>query len=263
MFIMLHGGTDMAVLASYTGYYDPLSTVPDNIKTEWETTLKGERARILSALIEKITNADEFKTRLSDPAYDSWKDFISSDWLDADLIKLKFRTKLGGAYSSWNTGVQNAFASGGTFETNVTNKKDKFVKARFPMGAVGIKYSTGWLCAYKAMGTITGDKRVLIYADPTKDTWSPANTVANGFPAGVARNVRAIGIGIIVQGLVIAQYAVDAGLTTERDAIISAINTKFDNTVEKLGDTGKTISCSIAWDSVAGKLKALASVSTA
>jgi len=239
----------------YKGYYSPLSDVPDAIMTEWETTLKGERARILSALQEKITNADEFITKLANPASEAWASFVSSDYPDAEFLKLKHKVKLKSAFDAWNTGISNAFQEGGTFETNVTNKKDKFEKARYPMGAVGLRYLTGWGPAYKAMGYITGDKRVAIYL--TGDD-SVTGTPQNIFPTNVVKFVRPMGIAIFVQGLVLAYYAHEAGLTTERDAVITAINSKFDNSVEKLVDTDAwtNVEIEIGYDSIADRIYA-------
>ena len=241
----------MSVVVDYKGYYSPIAEVPSDIMDEWEQTLKGERARILSALTTKIPNADAFKSKIAEPAYTVWESFVSDTFPDVDLIKLKMRIKLLTAYDSWNTGVQNAFAEGGTFETNVTNKKDKFAKARYPMGVTGIRYKVGWLCGYKALGVITGDVRVLKYMG-TDDSIS--GEVTNIFPSGVNKFVRALGLPIIVQGLVIAQYAHENGLDSERDAVISATNTKLDNTVEKLVNTGYTLDLKIGYEPTADRL---------
>jgi len=239
----------------YKGYYSPLTAVPDDVMTEWETVLKGERARILAALQEKITNADEFITKLANPASEAWASFVNPDYADAEFLKLKHRVKLKSAFDSWNTGVANAFAEGGTFEINVTNKKDKFQKARYPMGAVGLRYLMGWGPAYKAMGYITGDKRVAIYLTGD-DTASGEPT--NIFPTTVVKYVRPMGIAIFTQGLVLAYYAHEAGLSTERDAVITAINSKFDDSVEKLVDTTlwTNVEVEIGYDSIADRIYA-------
>ena len=222
---------------------------------EWEATLKGERARILSALTEKISNASEFISKLAEPSADAWENFIASTWPDADLIKLKQRVKLKSAYNPWNTGVQNAFAEGGTFETNVTNKKDKFQKARYVLGSVGLKYLTGWGPAYKSMGYITGDQRVALYvtADDTV-TGTPQNV----FPANIVKFVRPMGIAIFNQGLILAYYAHENGLTTERDAIITNINNKLNNSIVPLIDTATwdSLTAEIGYDSVADRIYA-------
>jgi len=249
----------MSTVVEYKGYYSPIAEVPSDIMDEWEQTLKGERDRILSALQTKIPNADAFIAKLAEPAYEVWKDFVNASFPDADFIKLKMRIKLKTAYGSWNTGIQNAFAEGGTFETNVTNKKDKFAKAKYPMGVTGIRYKTGWLCGYKAIGVITGDVRVARYMG-TDD--SLTGDIVNAFPSGINKYVRALTLPIIVQGLVIAQYAHENGLDSERDAVISATNTRLDNTVEKLAASGYTVSVDIGYDAVADRLFAHSKVET-
>jgi len=244
----------MSVAVEYKGYYVPLDAVPDEIMTEWENTLKGERARILSALLEKIANATDFINKLANPAIEGWSGFVATDWEDRDLILMKYQVKLKGAYDEWNTGVQNAYAEGGTFETNVTNKKSKFQMARYPMGAVGIRYKIAWGPAYKAVAVISGDKRVKNYMG-TNDSFS--GDVVNVFLPGARKVARPAGIALITQGLVIAQYAHEAGLTTERDTIISTINTHLANSVLKMVDTSMyTVTLEIGFDDVAGKLYA-------
>jgi len=239
----------------YKGYYSPQDAVPTEIMDEWETTLKAERARILSALTEKISNATEFMTKLAEPSADAWEAFIASTFPDAELIKLKQRVKLKGSYTSWNTGVQNAFAEGGTFDTNVTNKKEKFQKARYVLGSVGLKYLIGWGPAYKAMGYITGDRRVALYvtADDTV-TGTPQNV----FPASIVKFVRPMGVAIFNQGLILAYYAHENGLETERDAIITNINNKLNSSIVPLIDTATWASlvAEIGYDAVADRIYA-------
>jgi len=243
----------MSTVLDYKGYYQPLDSIPDDVLSEWETTLKAERARILSALQEKISNATEFINKLANPAYDKWQDFVNPAYADADFIKLKMQVKLKTAYPSWSSGITNAYAEGGTFETNVSAKKDKLQKLRYVLGAVGLKYSIGWGPAYKAMGVITGDKRVSLYFG-ANDSFS--GEIVNAFPSNVVKFVRPLGIAILTQGLVLAQYAHEQGLTSERDAVINAINSKLDNSVEKLIDTSaySALDVAIEYDSVADKL---------
>jgi len=243
----------MSTVLEYKGYYEPLDSVPAEVLDEWETTLKAERARILSALQEKIPNATEFINKLANPAYQQWQNFINPAWADADFIKLKYQVKLKTAYGSWSTGIQNAFAEGGTFETNVTSKKDKLQKLRYVLGAVGLKYLIGWGPAYKAMAVITGDNRVSLYFG-ANDSFT--GNIVNAFPTNVVKFVRPMGIAILTQGLVIAQYAHEQGLASERDAVITAINAKLDNSVEKLIDTTaySALDVSIEYDSIADKL---------
>jgi len=248
------------VLVEYKGYYLPLDSVPTEIMDEWEATLKGERARILAALQEKIPNADAFITKLANPAHERWAAFVAPDWEDRDFILLKHRIKLKGAYDSWNTGISNAFAEGGTFEQNVTSKKEKFQLARYPMGAVGIKYKTAWGPAYKAIAVLSGDTRVTRYMT-ANDSFN--GSVQNVFLAGATRFARAIAVPAIVQGLVLAQYAHEEGLASERDAVISATNSKLANTVLKMVDTSAyVVTLEIGYDDVADKLYAYAKAET-
>ena len=253
-------GENMSVVVEYKGYYVPLDSVPTEIMDEWETTLKNERARILSALQTKIANATDFINKLANPAHEIWKGFVATDWEDRDFILLKHQIKLKGAYDSWNTGIQNAFAEGGTFETNVTNKKSKFNLARYPMGSVGIRYKVAWGPAYKAIAVLTGDKRVKNYMG-TNDSLS--GDVVNVFLKGATRIARAVAVPLITQGLVIAQFAHENGLATERDAVISAVNEKLTNSVLKMVDTSAyTVTLNIGYDSVADKLYAYAKAET-
>ena len=251
----------MAVVASYKGLYVPYAEVPSDIMDEWEATLKGERTRILSALQAKIADETAFLNRIATPAYNAWQNFIDSEYPDADLIKLKMKIKLKGAYDAWSEGITNAFAEGGTFETNVTNKKAKFGKAKYTLGAVGVKYLNGWETAYKAIGMITGDNRVPVYFD-ADDTVS--GSPVDVFPAGVGRFARAIGVPIIVQGLVIAQYAHENGLATERDAVITNVNNKLTNSVLKMVDTSAypTVTLEIGYDTESDKLYAMSEAET-
>ena len=250
----------MSLEVEYKGYYAPLDSVPTELMDEWELTLKGERARILSALQEKIPNATAFLTKLASPAVAAWSAFVSDTWPDADFIKLKHEIKLKGAYNSWSEGITNAFAEGGTFETNITNKKDKFQKARYPMGAVGVKYKVGWGPAYKALGVISGDARVAIYMT-AEDTLN--GSILDVFLPGAAKFARATGVPIMTQGLVLAYYAHEAGLDTERDAVITAINTKLANTVLKMVDeTNHVVTLEIGYDAVADKIYAHAKSET-
>ena len=98
----------MSYVLEYKGYYKPLDSLPSEILEEWETTLKNERERILSALMEKIPNADAFISKIAEPAYEGWSNFVNPDFPDVDFIKLKYRIKLKSAYPAWNSGIQSA-----------------------------------------------------------------------------------------------------------------------------------------------------------
>ena len=250
----------MSYVLEYKGYYKPLDSVPSEILDEWESTLKAERLRILNALMEKIPDSDAFVRKIAEPAYEGWSEFVNPSYPDADFIKLKMRIKIKTAYPAWSSGVQNAFAEGGTFETNVSAKKSKLQKLRYVLGAVGLKYKIGWGPAYKAIAVITGDKRVDEYFT-TEDSFS--GEIVNAFPDGVVKYVRPMAIAILTQGFVLAQYAHENGLETERDAVISKINTILDNSVEKLIDTTKysALEMQLGYDAIADKLYVLVQLS--
>jgi len=220
----------------YVGLYVPLDpSVVTNEQDEWETSLKAARQTILNHLLAKIPNETAFKDKIADASSDAWESFVSTSWEDYEFITLKQRVKLERAYSDWYDGIQNAFAEGGAFETNVTNKKGKTRNFRYPMGAVGVKYKLAWKCAYKAIAVISGDARVLRYFDA--DDITTPSTVVNVFLARAAKFARATAVPIIVRGLVLAQYAQEAGDTSLRDTIINRTNTTLDNTVKKMIDT--------------------------
>ena len=240
------------MIVEYKGFYVPLEAVPSELVSEWETTLKGERARILNALLEKIPNATAFLNRLAVPAHERWLAFLNPQWPDSFIIALKHSIKLKGAYASWNDGVQNAFKEGGTFETNVGAKKDKLQKLRYVVGGTGIKYKTAWGPAYKAIGVISGDTRVTTYMG-ANDTFTGA--VANVFLPGATKYARAIAVPAITQGLVIAQYAHEAGLTPERNYVLTIVNGKLLNTVLRMVDTDRfNVTLNLGFDENANKL---------
>jgi len=128
------------------------------------------------------------------------------------------------------------------------------------MGSVGIRYKVAWGPAYKAIAVLTGDKRVKNYMG-TNDSLS--GDVVNVFLKGATRIARAVAVPLITQGLVIAQFAHENGLATERDAVISAVNEKLTNSVLKMVDTSAyTVTLNIGYDSVADKLYAYAKAET-
>lgn len=224
-------------MVEYIGKYvvvDP--TIIQAERDEWKTTLKSMRDTIKNNLLEKIATETDFIDKIADASHEVYKDFVNPSFPDSTFILLKHKVKLRGAYSSWNTGVNNAFAEGGAFDLGVEGKADKWLKAKYVIGSTGLKWKIGWKVSYKAIGTISGDKRVLRYADPN-DTWTPSPEVVNVFLPGAAKFVRPQAMAILTQGLVLARYALDIGDTSTADAIISEINTRLNNTVKKQIDT--------------------------
>jgi len=197
------------------------------IKDEWETTLKGERDRILTALGTKIPDSAAFADKIADASSDEYAAFLATvggKW-DVDQIEAKQRVKLAARYSVWKTGIESAFKVGGTFETNVTAKKAKFSELRRVIGLVGHKSLGTWNPAVMGILLLRGDTRVPRYFDANDSFSGTLENVCDprkgalGTPSLVAE---------IVQACVLAKYANEGGLTAIRDAIITASNTRLD-----------------------------------
>ena len=224
-------------MVEYIGKYVVVdASVIEAEKEEWKTTLKSMRDTIKNNLLAKIPTETEFINKIAEASHEVYKDFVNPNYPDSTFILLKHKVKLQGAYSAWDTGVKNAFAEGGAFDLGVEGKANKWLKARYVIGSTGLRWKIGWKVSYKAIGTITGDKRVLRYADPN-DSWVPSPQVVNVFLPGAAKFVRPQAMAILTQGLVLARYALDAGDTSTADAIISEINNRLNNTVKKQIDT--------------------------
>ena len=239
-------------LVEYKGYYS-VPELPDDVLNEWKETLKNEMARIYNGLITRIPDETAFRTIIAESAYQSWQNFINPDWENADLIKLKYQVKLTRAYPAWKTGIDNAFnGSAPYFADRVEQKAEKFRNAKYTLGVVGLRYKYGRGIAVKAIGVISGDYRVL------KDIKAPdefTGNIVNVFLPGAARFVRPQAIAIITQGLVLAYYAHEAGLTTIRDNVISSVNTTLQNTVLKQVDTSKySVVLEIGYDATSNAL---------
>jgi len=246
----------MALAVEYKGFYT-IPTLPSEIPDEWEQTLKAEIQRIYNNLVARIANADDFKKYIANPAYESWQNFVNPDWEDVDFIKLKYKVKLGRAYNAWKAGIDSAFGQGDPeqayFDERVTDKKSKFAGGiPYVLASVGYRAKLGRGIAVKAIGVISGMRKV-------KSDITGAETftgdVVNVFLPGAARFVRPQAIAIITEGLVLAQYAHEAGDAPTRDAVISAVNSVLSNTVLKQVDTSAyTVTLEIGYDDVEGKL---------
>jgi len=203
------------------------SSVASAIMDEWETTLKGERARILSALTTKIPDLSAFQDKIADASSDAYADFLATvggKW-DVDMIEAKQRVKLATRYTVWKAGIDNAFKVGGTFETNVTAKKDKFNEARRVIGVVGHKALGSWNPAVMGTLLLRGDTRCARYFD-ANDSWS--GTLESVVDARKGALLTPSIVAETVQACVIAKYANEGGLTALRDTIISNANTRLD-----------------------------------
>ncbi len=208
-------------------YYADVPTryLPQRIVDEWETTLKGARQRILDSLakfLDPTTGPGEFSSKIADASSDAWEQFVNPNLPDADLLKLKQRVKLASAYDAWSTGVQNAFAPGGSFENNVTAKKPKFQEnIKFTIGAVGFKPDPeNWGPAVKVALLVTGDTRVPRYLTPGETlNGSPTNAFGD-----MAKYVRPTIISIYTYGAVLMHYALIANDATLISLVQSIVN---------------------------------------
>ena len=261
----------MALLVGYRGRYTPLD-IPASDLDEWVTTLQNMSLRIYQSLLTRITDENTFRKIIAEPAYDAWSDFINPNWEEADLIKLRYRIKLLGAYKKWLKGVVCAYHGSDPnlniqceegspyFSARVAEKKLKLgAGIIYTLGSTGLRYMYGRGIAVKAIGVISGMKRVksdIRDTDLTKtitrynpetgqqesiDITIPHDDfegdVVNVFLPGAARFVRMQAIAIITLGLVNAHYANAYGLTSERNAVISLANQYLQNTVLKQVDT--------------------------
>jgi len=242
----------MALVVEYKGYYTYLD-IPEQDWTEWKDTLKNECARIYNALKTRIPDEPTFIEKIAEASHEVWRDFVNPNWEDIDLIKIKHRVKLHKAYPAWSNGVDKAFnLETPYFPDRVEGKADKFKLVKVTLGSVGLRYRYGRGIAVKAIGVISNWKAV------ARDIKSPdefTGTITNVFLPGAARFVRPQAVAIVTQGLVLASYAHDAGLTSERDAVINAINQKLANTVLKQVDTSTySVTFEIGYDGTKNQL---------
>jgi len=241
------------ILTAYGALPDNL---PVGIADEWESTLKGERARIKASLDNKIPNETEYKDKLADASsdrYDAFLATVGSFW-NVDYIKLKQRLKLYRKYSSWETGIDSAFAVGGNFETQVTAKKGKTEAMRYPIGVVGNKGMDRWRLASLVALALSGDTRIARYIT-SPDTLSGAIEVALSTPYN--RLDLPFVVATVTQHAVLAKYASEAGLNTLRDNIVTALNTNL-NIIEGHKVSGSTLVITASWDATYSHVKIIA-----
>lgn len=251
----------MSYVWRYEGDCELPSDIADAILNEWESTLKAERARILDALQTKIPNEAAFKDRIADASSDQYEAFLASTgaYWDRDWIVMKQRVKLAAKYNAWLTGIANAFAEGGTFETNVTAKKDKFKELRRVIGAVGHKALGTWNPVTMAVLLLRGDTRPFRYFD-ANDSFSGTHEPALDPTKG--RYVTPSMIAQGVQGVVLAVYAEEAGLTSLRDSILTTAS----NTLQALADfakiSGYTVALNLSWNAGVGNVRVTAELTS-
>jgi len=250
----------MAVEFEYTGYVIdvPEAEIPQVILDRWKESLIAERDRIKNNLLTKIPNETEFKDKIADASSDAYEQFVNPSFPGADIIKLKQRVKLERAYNKWLTGVQAAFAEGGTFETNVEAKADKFKEVRYTLGAVGFKPTSGYGAIVKAVMFHTGETKVMKYITANDNvTGQPYRTIKESQVKYVKPMIVAKG----VYACVLALYANEAGDTTLRDNILSSATTDIEEVINALKRTDVTFSAleyELSWDDAESKIKVYA-----
>jgi hypothetical protein len=234
------------------------SSLASAISDEWETTLKAERARILSSLQTKIPDQSAFQDKVADASSDEYASFlvtVGGKW-DADLIETKQRVKLSTRYSVWKSGIDTAFAPSGTFETNVTAKKAKLAELRRVIGVVGHKSLGTWNPAVMATLLLRGDTRVTRYFD-ANDSFS--GTLEACLDPRLGALMSPTLIAEMVQACVLAKYANEGGLTAIRDSIISNSNSRLATILAACVDAQHdgdpyTVSLVLAWSAPADNL---------
>lgn len=222
----------MAEYWKYVGQVQLPVTLAGAISDEWEATLKAECARIYTALTTKIPDATAFGTKLATPsssAYDAFLTSVGGKWSITD-IKMKQKVKLARSYTKWNTRITAVFGGGSpTFPATVTAKKANLDELRRVIGAVGHRALEGWRPASACVMLARGDTRVEPYftADETL-----TGTLHAVFDPKKGALISPSLIAEIVYTCVMAKYADEAGLTTERGNIISGANTLIDALIQ-------------------------------
>lgn len=218
--------------------------LPTGVLAEWQATLKGEQARIYASLLAKIPNESAFQDRIADASSDRYEVFldgVGEDW-SRDLVLLKQRVKLARAYTPWDTGIDDAFGEGGYFPDRVDAKADKFKLARYTLGAVGHRATVGgsfgvWNPVTMGVLLMRGDTRCPRYFDDNDDMTNEEN-LESVFSPTKGRLISPAIIASAVQACVLAKFADEGGLSTERDAVITNANDLIDDLIQVgLNDT--------------------------
>jgi len=251
----------MAYVWRYLGNCELPSDIADAIKNEWETTLKNERERILNALQTKIPDMSAFQDKIADASSDQYEAFLASvggQW-DRDMIVTKQRVKLAARYDAWSNGIVNAFAEGGTFETNVSAKKDKFKELRRVIGAVGHKALGSWNPVVMGILLLRGDTRPFRYFD-ANDNFDGDHESALDPTKG--RYITPSVIAQAVQAVVIAKYADEGGLTTVRDNVLSNANSILAGLIDFAKLSGYTVVYELSWNDTVSNVQVKAELTS-
>lgn len=218
----------MAEYWKYVGNVTIPETLASAITDEWETTLKAECARIYTSLTTKISDATTYGTKIATPsasAFDAFLQSVGAKWSITD-IKLKQKVKVSGKYTKWKANVDTVFGGGSpTFPAIVTAKKDKLSELRRVIACVGHRSLGTWEPVSMATLLARGDTRCATYFD-TNDTFT--GTLHSVMDAKKGALITPSLIAEMVYAVVMANYAHEAGLTTERDNIITGANTLLD-----------------------------------
>lgn len=246
----------MANKWQYVGKMQLPADLPTGVLDEWETTLKAERARILASLTAKIPNETAFQSFVADASSDQYSAFLATvggAW-DVNVIEMKQRVKLARKYTDWSSGIASAFAPSGTFETNVTAKKNKYKLARYVMGVVGHRPSNSgafgvWNPAVIGALLMRGDTRPSRYFDAND---SFVGTLEAVMDAKLGKLITPSIIAETVFASIMAKFADEGGLTTIRDNIITASNTTLDTLLNVALDAthkggGYDVTSVLAW----------------
>ncbi len=225
--------------------------LPARIVDEWELTLKNARQRILDSLarfLDPDYGPARFADQIADASSDAYEEFVNPAFPNADMIKLKQRTKLATAYDQWKNAVQAAFVAGGVFETNVTNKKPKFSsRIQYVIGSVGFKPEL-WGPVSKLALLLVRDLRVPRYITAGESfsiNMDEFRTHGNAYKDFGRAIVPAV-ISSYVFGVVMYLYVVDAVANniipatdgnTLINNIVTSTNTRL-NKIEAAADAG-------------------------
>lgn len=198
------------------------------ISDEWEATLKAECARIYTSLTTKIANETDFKAVIADASSTAYADFLGTTggrW-DVDEIERKQKVKLTNKYTLWKERIDEVFGGAEpTFPATVTAKKGRLTPLKRVIGAVGHKAIDGWNPVSASVLLLRGDTRVS--AQVVAKMTNPENFESVLKPREGALITPSI-IADLVMTSLMAMYAHEGGLTTERDAFISEANTRID-----------------------------------